>query len=907
MSATSSGTPQPQQDIDLKQFVSDVAPGNPAFTTASDGAGDVSITVAATNTPGVLLLQAPGNAAVTPTQTYTYQMVLTSQPTAPVIVTVQSDGQTYATSSDPGFDPTAFDPNGGNPYYVITGVNYNSTTNTTTLNLQAAPDSRRRRSRMRRGVSVNLAPVSITEDAATNQSLTFGNTGSGSTEAGTITLTNVPSTTTWASLGYTVGNGIYVQGSSLNGNSGGGTFNPTQAGGYYTIASINGDTLTLQQGQTLNVGTASSSVAPVTVSAGSTTPTQVDFANSSGNTITVSGDVSGTYTVGQGIFVGSVTDKNANSFNQTVTYTPTTSTSANPSPTAWNVPVTLTLHQNLNYVLPSSTPTNQASNPATDMSFPPEPHTLALIQGPLIIDGGTEPGQPTLVASVGLPYETQNTPVAEPNGPGEGAGSPGIDLLEIFDDGTHANETGELTTLPADALFGTPIDTGDPAYYSGYGDDITGLDIPLLVVPGTQPSGETITPTSITSNTGTVYEDGISFVNLDAVELFLGTGNDTFTIDTTEPTLNATDGHQTMMVIEGGGGSNTINVMHSSDPLVLYGNDSGDGSVNDPLGGVEYSGLPGQLTPDAYNYLEQGYSNGYDTINASGATGTVVIVGGPDGNTITGGSGINWIAGDGGDDIITASGAQNYIFGDSSFVVGQPELETFDNESFDVLNLTVPTVTIDNDGTSDGSNTITVTGSGQSIVFGDYATMTIATVSNGNVVDQTQGIVDPFGALGQTVVVQIDFGQHQSRRQQRHHALQRQQHRHRHRRCRRRPHHSRLRRPEHRHRRQWRDRLHLQHDDADQRPDLGRVDRSGAWRRRRHQRPVGHRSADRSDVRRQQRRRHHHAWQPAPGRASVMRSAAASSSRAPERTATARPSPAATSTPSPRSATVARH
>ncbi len=240
VSATSSGTPQPEQDIDLKQFVSDVAPGNPAFT-ATDEAGDVNLTVAATNTPGVLLLQAPGYGAVTPTQTYTYQMVLTSQPTAPVIVTVQSDGQTYATSSDPGFDPTAFDPNGGNPYYVITGVNYDSTTNTTTLNLQAAPGFASTTFTNESDVSVNLAPVSITEDAATNQSLTFGNTGSGSTEAGTITLTNVPSTTTWASLGYTVGNGIYVQGSGLNGNRGGGTFNPTQAGGYYTIASINGN------------------------------------------------------------------------------------------------------------------------------------------------------------------------------------------------------------------------------------------------------------------------------------------------------------------------------------------------------------------------------------------------------------------------------------------------------------------------------------------------------------------------------------------------------------------------------------------------------------------------------------------------------------------------------------------
>ena len=716
VSATPSGTPQPEQDVDIQQWVSASAAGGP-YTVAPQAGGAVSLTVAATNTPGVLLLQPPGEATVTPAQNYTYQMLLTSQPTADVTVALEGDGQTYATSSAPGFDPTVFDPNGTNPYYVITGISGD------TLTLQAAPGFTPPTFTAESNVSVNLAPVTITEGTLSSQSLTFGNVGSGSTEAGTITLVDGAS---WASLdpNYTVGNGIYLQGTEANGN--GNSFDATQSGGYYTIASINGSTLTLQQGQSLtaNSTAASYDVAPVNIAAASTTATQVNFG--SNGTITLSGGTAG-YQMGQGIFVGSTTDANANSFGQTVTYTPSD----------WNVPVTLTLHQNLNYVLPTGG--SQGSNPATDMTFPAQPHTLALIQGPLIVDGGTQPGQPTLVASVALPYETQNTPVSEPSGPGEGAGSPGIDSLEIFDDGTQANEAGELTTLPANAEFGTLInDPNNPQYDSGYGDNISGLDIPDLVVPVTQPTGETISATSITSNTGTVYEDGISFVNLDAVELFLGTGNDTFTIDTTQPTINADDGKQTMMVIEGGGGSNTINVTASSDSLVLYGADSGSG--------VEYSGLPSELTPDAYNFIAQGHNYGYDTINASGATGTVVIVGGPDGNTITGGSGVNWIAGNGGGDIITAAGAQNYIFGDSSFTVGQEQLETFDNETFTVLNLTVPTVTIDNDGTSAASNVITVTGDGQSTVFGDYATMQI--------VGQSLGIADPFEALGGPEIIQ---------------------------------------------------------------------------------------------------------------------------------------------------------
>ena len=71
-----------------------------AFTDTAD-AGDVKITVAATNTPGVLILQPQGDAAVSKAgQTYTYQMVLTEAPTADVTVNVLNDGQTFASVGD---------------------------------------------------------------------------------------------------------------------------------------------------------------------------------------------------------------------------------------------------------------------------------------------------------------------------------------------------------------------------------------------------------------------------------------------------------------------------------------------------------------------------------------------------------------------------------------------------------------------------------------------------------------------------------------------------------------------------------------------------------------------------------------------------------------------------------------
>ena len=100
-----------------------------------------------------------------------------------------------------------------------------------------------------------------------------------------------------------------------------------------------------------------------------------------------------------------------------------------------------------------------------------------------------------------------------------------------------------------------------------------------------------------------------------------------------------------MTVVEGGGGSNRSMSTASSDPLVLYGAESGSG--------VEYNSTRrrrSRATPMSFTNF------GYDTIDASGATGTVRHRRRPDGDTLTGGSGINWIAGGEGDDTSTRRG-----------------------------------------------------------------------------------------------------------------------------------------------------------------------------------------------------------------------------------------------------------
>ena len=104
-----------------------------------------------------------------------------------------------------------------------------------------------------------------------SQKLFFGNQGG----AGTITLVDPAPGVTWASLGYKVHGGIWVDADPNNAdpaqrdpNGNGTNFDPavSQANrNYYTIAAINGNTITLDWGQTLTPEQETAPIAPVVI------------------------------------------------------------------------------------------------------------------------------------------------------------------------------------------------------------------------------------------------------------------------------------------------------------------------------------------------------------------------------------------------------------------------------------------------------------------------------------------------------------------------------------------------------------------------------------------------------------------------------------------------------------------
>ncbi|MGB3415081.1 MAG: calcium-binding protein [Mesorhizobium sp.] len=245
--------------------------------------------------------------------------------------------------------------------------------------------------------------------------------------------------------------------------------------------------------------------------------------------------------------------------------------------------------------------------------FSQQPHDLTRIGGPLFVDGGVGTEDRSLTPSVALPDEFNPEVIRQ---------------IEV-DDGTDVDQLVVFSDTAQAPLSGVLTDT-----------HISGLGMPS-------------DPLAVDYNDGNPPVDiarGITYSNLQVVEVLLGVADDSFTIESTA--------EQTLTVVHGGGGSDTLTVTGSTGPVVLF----GDTSAN----GERYSSIPGTPNGTAYGFL----NTGDDIIDASGARGVVVIDGGAGKDTLTGGHGTNFIAGGAdADTIFGGVDGKNWIIGDSSFDV----------------------------------------------------------------------------------------------------------------------------------------------------------------------------------------------------------------------------------------------
>jgi Ca2+-binding RTX toxin-like protein len=359
-------------------------------------------------------------------------------------------------------------------------------------------------------------------------------------------------------------------------------------------------------------------------------------------------------------------------------------------------------------------------------SFATQDQNLDRIRGPLVIEGGIGSGGPdrSLQAPVLLPSETNSVSGAEGSNPASEPGS--VDTLNVFHTDSTDADIGRLFYRTLDGLGRT-------------------IRNPGLALTGFEMGGD------FAANQGTTqapdylyYGGGITYNGFEIVEVLLGKGNETLTIDDTgdrDEKAHVTPDPATITAVHGGGGSDTIIANdRGNGPLVIYGDTSQDG--------VRYS----NDQPEASNNGTSFNNPGNDTINASampqhndGFAG-VVIYGGTGNDTIYGGDDDDHLAGGAGDDTIYGGAGNDHIYGDSSFDV----------------NLASLAFTLTTTG-STGMDTIHA-GEGDDIVIGDHGVIeqepgtvrlhTTAFVTLVETVDRLNGKNDAiYGDAGDDVLI----------------------------------------------------------------------------------------------------------------------------------------------------------
>ena len=337
--------------------------------------------------------------------------------------------------------------------------------------------------------------------------------------------------------------------------------------------------------------------------------------------------------------------------------------------------------------------------------FVPCNQDLSRIEGPLIVEGGLgkDSENRAINPTVTLPGEidpgiqTVAQPVNE---------SDDIDALNIF----HADNADD--------------DTGMLWYREGTYENIG------LALTGFEMGGD------LSFNDGTedlLFGGGITYNGFETVELLLGNGDESLTIEDTgdcdEKAFNngdLFDDVASITVVHGGGGADAITINdRGNGPLIIYGDTSENGSRYDnDTGTANFDAAPfnaaGADTIVAINMPEQG----------DGFVG-VVIYGGPENDTIIGSQDDDHIAGGEGEDTIYGQAGNDHIYGDSHFNVNplrfaQDQVNPFNPSIPDELILinTMFTIPVTGNGAMDNING----DEGDDIIFGDHG-----------IIEQTEG------------------------------------------------------------------------------------------------------------------------------------------------------------------------
>ena len=271
--------------------------------------------------------------------------------------------------------------------------------------------------------------------------------------------------------------------------------------------------------------------------------------------------------------------------------------------------------------------------------FPRQPHTLDKLAGPLIVQGGPSDQDRSLRTAIMLPTEREE-PFTQISGDIDESSM--VDVLNFFNDTSVASSGGELT-------FRNVVDLDAPVQNNGLALTGFGMGGNLVANAGTPEVAEYIT-----------FLGGVTYSQFEIVDLLLGQGNETLTIDASAA--------RAITTVHGGGGDDTIEVKDSSrlddegslvnnleGSLVIFGDTS--------LDSHRYRANSGS----ASQYAVLFNNPGNDLIDAQKASVGLTVYGGTGDDLIIGSQGDDRLAGGSGNDRIYGQAGDDHVYGDSGF------------------------------------------------------------------------------------------------------------------------------------------------------------------------------------------------------------------------------------------------
>ncbi|BAS54198.1 GLUG domain-containing protein [Leptolyngbya boryana NIES-2135] len=277
------------------------------------------------------------------------------------------------------------------------------------------------------------------------------------------------------------------------------------------------------------------------------------------------------------------------------------------------------------------------------------------------------------------------------------------DTINVGNASNTVNDIGATLTVQGDAGTDTlnVIDSGDTTANTG---NLTSTRVSGLGMAG-----------------------AIDYDTVEALDITLGSGGDTFTVQSTHTgstTLNSAAGADTIAV-QSNTGATTVNAGANDDNVTV--------SVITPGGTLVVNGEAGN-----------------DVVNATASTRGIVLNGGDGDDTLQGGSGNDLIGGGSGNDRIDGNAGNDEIYGDSTFPV-QATDAAYNSFTFDANVMTAPAGSRPSatQQTSQGNDTISG-GIGSDTVYGEGGDDNIVGGSfTANVADGTDYL---FGGAGNDVI-----------------------------------------------------------------------------------------------------------------------------------------------------------